>query len=257
MLTGIKCRARRSQYLGPVLIDSNPCDSPVAGSSVPPAAGLRDWFRRAAICQASSHAAGRLRGVNVALLHPPGTGSRKTPLHKAIDGLGATAVSIEFTPEAQRANGARDVAAMARVLGRLYDAVDCANLEDTTVQAIAREAGVPVFGGLGGEQHPVKALGELWTIEKAVDDSGRRIRFIGSTQAEPACAFVTAAGRLGFGIEANGQGAQAAAAPFTVDASDPCRWTLRKGATPLGEAMRLNNRTCLIQALLLREILGR
>ena len=74
---------------------------------------------------------------------------------------------------------------------------------------------------------------------------------------EPARTFVAAADRLGFGIEADGQGTQASAVPFTVDASDPCRWTLRKGSTPVGEALRLNNRTCLIQALLLREILGR
>jgi len=255
MLTGVKCRATGPEYLGPVLIDPCPCDSPVAGPSVPHAAGLRDWFRRAALCQAPSHAAGRLRGVNVALLHPPGAGGRKTLLHKAIDDLGANAVSIEFAHDDQR--GTRGVAAMARVLGRLYDAVDCANLERATVQSIAQEAGVPVFCDLGGEQHPVKAYGELWTIEKAVDDAGRRIRFIGNTQAEPARTFVAAADRLGFGIEADGQGTQASAVPFTVDASDPCRWTLRKGSTPVGEALRLNNRTCLIQALLLREILGR
>lgn len=194
--------------------------------------------------------------MNVALLHPPGTGGQKTLLHKAIDRLGARAVSIGFS-EDERVGGIRDIAAMARILGRLYDAVDCAGMKPPIVQSIAQAAGVPVFGGLGCERHPVKALGELWTIEQALDDvpGKQRIRFIGDPKAEPASAFMTAADRLGFGIEMNGQGV--AAAPFTVDASDPCRWKLRKGATPVSQALRLDNRTCVIQALLLQEISGR
>lgn len=257
MLTGIKCEAGRPGYLGCVATHAHSSDSPVAGCSVPPAAGLRDWFRRAAQCQAWPHASGaaRLRGVHVALLHPPGSSGRRTPLDKAIDRLGAKAVSIEYTAE-DGAGGTRDAAALARVLGRLYHAVDCTDMEAEVVRSIAREAGIPVFCGLGGEDHPVRAFGELWTIDKAADEAGRQIRFIGSAKADPARAFMTAATRLGFGVETNGQGAAMRPAPFTVDAGDPGCWTLRRGSTPVGQALRLENRICLIQALLLWEILG-
>lgn len=229
------------------------------GYQVPSAARLRDLFDQAASWRAASAPTrkGRLFGANVALLHPRAADAGETLLHKAIDRLGATAVSIELN-EREKAGNASDISLLARVLGRLYDAADCSGVAPSVVQSIAQSAGIPVFFGLDCEQHPVRALGDLWTIEQALEDAEkvRRIRFIGSPGTPPASAFVLAAIRLGFKLEMGEEHAGNLRAPFTVDASDPCQWKLFEGCAPLDPAVRSDNCVSLLQALLVQEIAG-
>jgi ornithine carbamoyltransferase len=54
--------------------------------------------------------------------------------------------------------GTGDHAALARVLGSLYDAVDCCTLAPARALELQRLAGVPVFDGLAGSGHRVRAL---------------------------------------------------------------------------------------------------
>lgn len=46
----------------------------------------------------------------------------------------------------------------ARMLGRLYDAVDCEDLPRHVLVQLRRHSGVPVYEGLGRLDHPVMAL---------------------------------------------------------------------------------------------------
>ncbi len=105
-----------------------------------------------------------LRGCNLALLNEAapaeGTGSLR---HAAID-LGAQ-VSHLRPSEARIAPGAADEAT-ARLLGRLYDAIDCEAMAPELVARVAQDAGVPVFNGLGGAGHPTRVLAELLTLQE-------------------------------------------------------------------------------------------
>jgi ornithine carbamoyltransferase len=47
----------------------------------------------------------------------------------------------------------------ARMLGRLYDAVECVGLAPDLVAQLRHEAGVPVFAGISSAAHPTAALG--------------------------------------------------------------------------------------------------
>lgn len=104
-----------------------------------------------------------LRGCNLALLNdappPDGTGSLR---HAARD-LGAQ-VSHLRPSDSRIAPGNADEAT-ARMLGRLYDAIDCEAMSPDLVARVAQGAGVPVFNGLGAHGHPTRVLAELLNMQ--------------------------------------------------------------------------------------------
>ena len=46
----------------------------------------------------------------------------------------------------------------ARMLGRLYDAIDCCDLPPSLVEQIEAQSGVPVFNGIARAEHPLRQL---------------------------------------------------------------------------------------------------
>ena len=55
----------------------------------------------------------------------------------------------------------------ARMLGRLYDGIECQGLAPALVEAVGREAGVPVYDGLASAAHPTARLASLLGGEDA------------------------------------------------------------------------------------------
>ena len=53
----------------------------------------------------------------------------------------------------------------ARILGRMFDAIQFRGFEQATVEALARLSGVPVYNGLTDTRHPTQVLADLMTIE--------------------------------------------------------------------------------------------
>jgi ornithine carbamoyltransferase len=56
----------------------------------------------------------------------------------------------------------------ARVLGRVYDAIEFRGFHQSDVETLARYAGVPVYNGLTDEDHPTQVLADLLTIREHV-----------------------------------------------------------------------------------------
>ena len=54
-----------------------------------------------------------------------------------------------------------DVQRTARVLGRLYDAIECQGMATELVHQVGVEAGVPVYDGLASPKHPTARLAAL------------------------------------------------------------------------------------------------
>ncbi len=54
----------------------------------------------------------------------------------------------------------------ARVLGRMFDAIQFRGFKQETVEILARYAGVPVWNGLTDDAHPTQALADLMTIRE-------------------------------------------------------------------------------------------
>jgi len=137
-----------------------------------------------------------LRGKNIALLSDtPGNG-HVAAFEGAATGLGAQVARIRpgaspGTPYA--ANGT------ARVLGRLYDAVDCEGLDPRYVQQIDRDAGVPVYNGLAGSEHPTHALAVLLGLQERTGKplAQLRVAYLGDSRTRAGDALLQAAALTG------------------------------------------------------------
>jgi ornithine carbamoyltransferase len=56
----------------------------------------------------------------------------------------------------------------ARVLGRVYDAIEFRGFHQADVEALAAWSGVPVYNGLTDEDHPTQVLADLMTLREHV-----------------------------------------------------------------------------------------
>ncbi|MFN0194753.1 MAG: ornithine carbamoyltransferase [Aestuariivirga sp.] len=65
----------------------------------------------------------------------------------------------------------------ARVLGRLYDAIEYRGFGQSVVEVLAKFAGVPVYNGLTDEFHPTQVLADLLTMKEHSGKPLRRISF--------------------------------------------------------------------------------
>jgi len=68
----------------------------------------------------------------------------------------------------------------ARVLGRMFDAIQFRGYEQETVEILARYSGVPVYNGLTDLYHPTQALADLLTCEEEFGNlRGCRVVYVG------------------------------------------------------------------------------
>ena len=112
--------------------------------------------RQAALRNAAWQA---LRGRRVALLCAPGAASAAAAFSGALAEAGASVTRLHS--EAWRSSAGDKLPEAARLLGRLYDAIDCNDLPQRMVAQIERHAGVPVFNGLAQPDHPLHLLAEF------------------------------------------------------------------------------------------------
>ncbi len=54
----------------------------------------------------------------------------------------------------------------ARVLGRMFDAIEFRGFKQETVEKLAKYSGVPVYNGLTDKFHPTQVLADLMTVEE-------------------------------------------------------------------------------------------
>lgn len=193
-----------------------------------------------------------LRGKNLALLLGPSQGGDVSALRRAAQELGARVAELRFAEPTQPASARDDVRALARMLGRMYDAVDCGALAAATVHQIEQEAGVPVYHGLYLDEHPARVLADLMTLHEHRSPPGTSILFLGDPRTRRAGNFVSAAREAGFEVRVGDCGQSASNdATFLVDARHSPRWALLAADRPLDEARRSENHRCVMQTMLL------
>lgn len=100
-----------------------------------------------------------LSGRNLGLLCEAPPGEAQARFRRAAEELGAR-VAVMRSGLSLRST-AQEVQDMARVLGRLYDALECHGLDTTLVARIGQHAGIPVFDGAATDDHPVHQLADL------------------------------------------------------------------------------------------------
>lgn len=88
-----------------------------------------------------------LRGKRLALLADDHASPAAMVFTQAATELGAHVAHLRAS------NAAGAPQRTAALLGRLYDAIECQGLSEAEVRRLGREAGVPVFDGIGNDAH--------------------------------------------------------------------------------------------------------
>ena len=82
-----------------------------------------------------------------------------------------------FDPAGSQMGHKESIADTARVLGRMYDAIEYRGERQADVEALAEHAGVPVYNGLTDEWHPTQMLADFLTMHEASGKAYNRISY--------------------------------------------------------------------------------
>jgi ornithine carbamoyltransferase len=86
----------------------------------------------------------------------------------------------------------------ARVLGRMFDAIEFRGFKQETVEALARYSGVPVYNGLTDIDHPTQVLADLMTVEEEFGRlKGTKLVFVGDGRNNVARALMIGCSKMG------------------------------------------------------------
>jgi ornithine carbamoyltransferase len=87
----------------------------------------------------------------------------------------------------------------ARVLGRVYDAIEYRGYGQADVETLARYAGVPVYNGLTDQSHPTQTLADFMTMREFTHKhlSDMAVSFLGDGQDNVARSLAVGAMKVG------------------------------------------------------------
>ena len=89
----------------------------------------------------------------------------------------------------------------ARVLGRMFDAIEFRGFEQSTVNTLAEYSGIPVFNGLTDLYHPTQILADLMTIEEQLGElEGKTLVYIGDGRNNMAHSLMIGCAKMGVNI---------------------------------------------------------
>ena len=86
----------------------------------------------------------------------------------------------------------------ARVLGRMFDAIQFRGFSQKLVETLAEHSGVPVYNGLTDDFHPTQALADLMTVEESFGGlEGRKLCFVGDGRNNVAVSLMIGCAKMG------------------------------------------------------------
>jgi ornithine carbamoyltransferase len=117
----------------------------------------------------------RLRGKNVALIFEKSSTRTRCSFEVAAADQGASTTYID--PAGSHIGSKESAKDTARVLGRMFDAIEFRGDGQATVEELAAYAGVPVYNGLTDDWHPTQMLADVLTMTEHSDKPLERISF--------------------------------------------------------------------------------
>ncbi|MCL1813093.1 MAG: ornithine carbamoyltransferase [Treponema sp.] len=86
----------------------------------------------------------------------------------------------------------------ARVLGRMFSAIQFRGFKQSTVETLASCSGVPVYNGLTDSFHPTQVLADIMTLEENFGDcKGKKLCFVGDGRNNVARSLMVICSKLG------------------------------------------------------------
>ena len=106
----------------------------------------------------------RLSGKEIALIFEKSSTRTRCAFEVAAFDQGAHVTYLE--PTGSQMGHKESIADTARVLGRMFDAIEYRGFGQENVEELARHAGVPVYNGLTEEWHPTQMLADFLTMHE-------------------------------------------------------------------------------------------
>ncbi|MEV6753390.1 ornithine carbamoyltransferase [Streptomyces sp. NPDC051214] len=104
----------------------------------------------------------RLRGKNIALIFEKSSTRTRCSFEVAAADQGASTTYLD--PAGSHIGSKESVKDTARVLGRMFDAIEFRGDAQATVEELGAHAGVPVYNGLTDDWHPTQMLADMLTM---------------------------------------------------------------------------------------------
>jgi ornithine carbamoyltransferase len=117
----------------------------------------------------------RLRGRNIALIFEKPSTRTRCSFEVAAADQGASTTYID--PAGSHIGSKESARDTARVLGRMFDAIEFRGDAQATVEELAAFSGVPVYNGLTDDWHPTQMLADVLTMTEHSDKPLDRIAF--------------------------------------------------------------------------------
>ncbi|MFF8606290.1 ornithine carbamoyltransferase [Streptomyces sp. NPDC015346] len=117
----------------------------------------------------------RLRGKNIALIFEKTSTRTRCAFEVAVADQGASATYLD--PSGSQMGHKESVKDTARVLGRMFDAIEYRGDSQENVEELAAHAGVPVFNGLTDDWHPTQMLADVLTMTEHTDKPLDQVAF--------------------------------------------------------------------------------
>ena len=108
-----------------------------------------------------------LKGNNIALIFEKTSTRTRCAFEVAAHDQGAHVTYID--PVSSQIGHKESMKDTARVLGRMFDAIEYRGFEQEIVEELAKFAGVPVFNGLTDEYHPTQMIADMLTMREHAD----------------------------------------------------------------------------------------
>ena len=106
----------------------------------------------------------RLKGKNIALIFEKDSTRTRTGFEVAAYDQGAHVTYLG--PSGTQISKKESMKDTARVLGRIYDAIEYRGFGHNLAEELARHSGVPVYNGLTDEFHPTQILADFLTMRE-------------------------------------------------------------------------------------------
>jgi ornithine carbamoyltransferase len=108
-----------------------------------------------------------LKGKNIALIFEKTSTRTRCAFEVAAYDQGANVTYID--PNSSQIGHKESMKDTARVLGRMFDAIEYRGFGQEIVEELAKFAGVPVFNGLTAEFHPTQMIADVLTMREHSD----------------------------------------------------------------------------------------
>ncbi|KAA0118354.1 ornithine carbamoyltransferase [Mycolicibacterium sp. P9-22] len=141
-----------------------------------------------------------LAGKNIALIFEKTSTRTRCAFEVAAHDEGAHVTYID--PMSSQMGHKESLKDTARVLGRMYDAIEYRGASQEAVEELAEYAGVPVFNGLTDEFHPTQMLADIMTMTEhcAKPLTDIAFAFIGDGRNNVANSLLLTAAKLGMDV---------------------------------------------------------